>query len=124
MKKDDNFTPMSSKIYMKDGSIGYIEDVINNNAGDSLRKIKEVLNASMGNYEGQYSGAATITPDEGYIFNGIRVVSEAVLTCNGNISGITAITFPAGSVFEGRFTSIVIASGGIIAYQGVKKDGE
>ncbi len=121
--KDDNYSPQSSKIYKRDGSIGYLED-LNESMIDSLRKIKEVLNASMGNYEGQYSGAATITPSEGYIFNGVRVVSDAVLTCNGNISGITAIAFPAGSVFEGRFTSIVIASGGIIAYQGVKKDSE
>lgn len=121
--KDDNYSPQSSKIYLKDGSVGHLEDLTSSMI-DSLRKIKEVLNASMGNYEGQYSGVATITPAEGYIFNGIRVVSDAVLTCNGNISGITAISFPAGFVFEGRFTSIEITSGGIIAYQGVKKDGE
>lgn len=80
--------------------------------------VKNVLDASMGNLGGQYSGAETITPDTGYVYNAIQIVTDAVLTCTGNVTGISAITFTAGTIIYGRFTQIVIASGTVIAYQG------
>jgi hypothetical protein len=86
---------------------------------ERLNNIENVLDSSMGNAGGVYSGAATITPDTGYVFNAILVVTDTVITCVGNITGLTSITFEAGSVIPGRFTSITIASGTIIAYQGV-----
>lgn len=79
---------------------------------------KNVNDAMMGNLGGVYSGAATITPAATYIFNAIQVITEAVLTCTGAPSGITAITFEAGTIIYGRFSQIVIASGTVIAYQG------
>jgi hypothetical protein len=80
--------------------------------------VKNVLDASMGNLGATYSGAATITPASTYIFNAIQVITNAVITCVGNPSGITSVTLTAGTIIYGRFTSITIASGTVIAYQG------
>lgn len=119
--KDDLYSPLSGKIYKRDGSIEYIDNMYNE-LKSHINEMKHIIKASMGQYGGQYSGAATITPDDGYIFVGIRVVTDSVLTCNGNVSGITAISFEAGSQFEGRFTEITITSGTIIAYQGIDEE--
>jgi hypothetical protein len=86
---------------------GKTDDVIN------------ILNTTMGNLGGVYSGAATITPESGYIFNAVQIITDAVLTCTGAPTGITSITFAAGTIIYGKFTQIVIASGTVIAYQGV-----
>lgn len=80
--------------------------------------VKNVLDAGMGNLGGVYSGEATITPDSGYVFNAVQIITDAVLTCTGSPSGITTITFTAGTIIYGRFTQVVIASGSVIAYQG------
>jgi hypothetical protein len=79
---------------------------------------KNVCDAMMGNLGGAFSGAATITPVATYVFNAVQVITEAVLTCTGVPTGVTGITFEAGTVFYGRYTQIVIASGTIFAYQG------
>lgn len=75
--------------------------------------------ADMGQCGGKYSGAATITPDTDYVYVKVQVITEAVLTCVGSPTAISTITFSAGTIFHGRFSSITIASGSIIAYQGV-----
>jgi hypothetical protein len=75
--------------------------------------------ASMGQYGGKYSGNATITPDTGYVYVALQVITDAVVTCTGSPTAITAITFTAGTIIYGRFTQVVIASGTVIAYQGV-----
>ncbi len=121
MAKDSLYSPQSGKIYKKDGSIAYIEDMYSE-IKMHINEIKHIIKASMGQYGGQYSGAATITPDDGHIFVGVRIVTDAALTCNGNVSGITNITFEAGTSFEGRFTEITIISGTIIAYQGLDEE--
>jgi len=86
---------------------------------ESLKQIRENSDASMGNLGGAYSGAATITPATGYVFNSIYVVTEAVITTVGNVTGLTAITIPADRTIYGKFTSVTIASGTVIAYQGL-----
>jgi hypothetical protein len=78
-----------------------------------------LMEASMGQAGGKYSEAATITPDTNYVYVAIQVVTDAVITCVGNPTGITTITFTAGTVIYGRFKSVTIASGSVIAYQGV-----
>jgi hypothetical protein len=137
--RDNLYSPLSSKFYKKDGSVGFLEDMFNelknelsefksefkselNEIKSHLNETKHIIKASMGQYGGQYSGAATITPDDGYIFVGVRIITEAVLTCNGNIEGVAGITFEANTSFEGRFTSITITSGTIIAYQGIDEE--
>lgn len=79
----------------------------------------EAIDTSMGNYGGVYSGAATITPASGYKFNAIQIITDAVISCTGNVTGITSKTFTAGSIIYGKYTSITIASGAVIAYQGL-----
>lgn len=133
--KDDNYSPQGSKIYKKDGSIGYLEDLFKNIIVDQLSNLivngndvsalnpvnvdtKDVSDAMMGNLGGVYSGAATITPAATYIFNAIQIVTNAVLTCTGAPTGITAIAFESGTTIYGRFSQVVIASGSVIAYQG------
>ena len=74
--------------------------------------------ASMGNYGGKYSTASTITPSTGYIFNAVQVLTDAALTCIGNVTGISSVTLTAGSILYGQYTSITIASGSVIAYYG------
>jgi len=74
--------------------------------------------ASMGNYGGKYSTASTITPSTGYIFNAIQIVTDAALTCTGNVTGLSGVTFTAGSIIYGQYTSVTIASGSVIAYHG------
>ena len=74
--------------------------------------------ASMGNYGGKYSTASTITPSTGYIFNAVQVLTDAALTCTGNVTGISSVTLTAGSILYGQYTSITIASGSVIAYYG------
>jgi hypothetical protein len=93
-----------------------------NEINSNINEMKHTLKASMGTYGGAYSGAATITPADGYIFVAVRVLTDAVLTCNGNMSGITAIAFDANTTFEGRFTEIEITSGTIMAYQGIDEE--
>ena len=77
------------------------------------------MEASMGQCGGKYSGAATITPDTDYVYVAIQVVTDAVLTCVGNPTGITSIAFTANTVILGRYKSVTITSGSVIAYQGV-----
>jgi len=85
----------------------------------SIPKITELTEACIGGYGGQCSGAATITPETGFVFVGIQVINDSVITAVGNITGITAKTIYAPTTILGRFTSITIASGLIIAYNGV-----
>jgi hypothetical protein len=81
--------------------------------------LENTLDMSMGQMGGKYSGAATITPDSGYVYTALQIITDAVLTCTGAPTGITTITFTAGTIIYGHFTQIVIASGTVIAYQGV-----
>ena len=77
------------------------------------------MQANTGEYGGKYSGAATITPATGFVFVAVQVISDAVITLVGDITGITGVTVYAGTIIYGRYTSITIASGSVIAYNGV-----
>jgi hypothetical protein len=78
-----------------------------------------ILN-STGVYGGKYiSTTSAITPDTGYVFFAIQVISDAVVTCIGNITGLTSISIGAGTIFYGKFTSITLTSGTVIAYHGI-----
>jgi N-acetylglucosamine kinase-like BadF-type ATPase len=85
----------------------------------SIPKISETIQTSIGAYGGKYSGAATITPATGFVFVAVQVISDAVITLVGDITGITGVTVYAGTIIYGRYTSITIASGSVIAYNGV-----
>jgi len=73
----------------------------------------------MGQFGGKYSGAATITPNEGYNFAAIQIIEETTFgTIEGNITNLSEKTIPVGTIIVGIFTSIEISSGSIIAYNG------
>mgnify|MGYP003406786482 CR=1 FL=1 len=80
---------------------------------------KGVINSSMGNHGGKYiTNTSVNTPTSPYVFNAIQVVTDCVITCVGNITGLTSVSLSAGSVIYGRYTSITLASGSVIAYYG------
>jgi hypothetical protein len=77
-------------------------------------------NLLSGNNGGKYiAGTDATTPDTGYVFTSIYVASNAVITAVGNITGITGITVAAGLTIHGRFTSITLGSGAVLAYNGI-----
>jgi hypothetical protein len=80
---------------------------------------KGCLQASLGGFGGAYiSDTNEHTPETGYVFVAIQALTDSVVTAVGNITGVTAITIPAGFVFYGEYTSITLASGSVFAYQG------
>lgn len=47
----------------------------------------------------------------------IRVLTTTVFTTlTGNISNVGSTSFPAGTILNGRFTTIDLASGSVVAY--------
>jgi len=73
-----------------------------------------------GGYGGKYiSTTAATTPDTGFVFVAIQVIADCSITLVGNITGITTASVDAGQVIYGRYTSVTLASGKVIAYQGV-----
>lgn len=64
------------------------------------------------------------TPTAPLVYWGaIYVVNDAVFTtCTGSVSGIggSGITFKAGTLIEGKFTAVTLASGAVIVYNGEK----
>lgn len=47
----------------------------------------------------------------------IRVLTTAVFTTlTGNLTNVGSTSFPAGTVLNGRFTAITLASGSVVAY--------
>jgi hypothetical protein len=86
----------------------------------SIPKLTELTNISLGNLGGKYSGAATITPATGFVFQAVQILADSTITLVGDITGITAIPMLAGTVVYGRYTSCTIAAGGsVICYNGV-----
>ena len=47
----------------------------------------------------------------------IRVLTTAVFTTlTGNLTNVGSTSFPAGTILNGRFTTITLASGSVVAY--------
>ena len=47
----------------------------------------------------------------------IRVLTTAVFTTlTGNLTNVGSTSFPAGTYLNGRFTTITLASGSVVAY--------
>lgn len=76
--------------------------------------------ATIGGYGGKYiTGTDATTPSAGYSFIAIQVISDCSITLVGNITGITTVSLSAGTIIYGRYTSCTLASGSVIAYNGV-----
>lgn len=83
----------------------------------SIEKTTSILKSSIGNSGGKYiSTTAATTPETGYIFCAIQVITDCVATIVGNPSGLTSVTLLAGTIIYGRFTSVTLASGSVIVY--------
>lgn len=81
---------------------------------------KGLLRDQLGYNGGKYiSNTVANVPTTGYEFFAIQVVADCVITCVGNVVGLTSISLSAGTIIYGRYTSIILASGSVIAYQGV-----
>ena len=86
----------------------------------SQARTTEVLETIIGTYGGEYiADTDATTPATGFRFIAVQVVTDCVITLVGNITGITAVTLVEGTIIYGRFTSLTLASGSVIAYQGV-----
>jgi len=76
--------------------------------------------ATIAGYGGKYIASTDATaPDDNLSFIAIQVIATAVITLVGNITGITTVTVATGTVIYGRYSSITLASGSVIAYHGV-----
>jgi len=76
--------------------------------------------SSLGGYGGKYIVPSTeTTPDTGYAFVAIQALSDSEITLVGNIDGITNVSILSGTILYGIYTSCTLASGNVIAYQGV-----
>lgn len=65
---------------------------------------------------------AAHTPSEGRVFFALICIEETVIaamspTVDGNT--LTAVTLPAGTPIYGRFTTVTLTSGSLMAYEGV-----
>jgi len=59
------------------------------------------------------------TPSTG-VFTQIYTLEATTLTLVGNVTGLTSVALPAGTPVLGAFTSLTLASGRVIAYEGVR----
>ena len=86
----------------------------------SESRTTELLETTIGTLGGQYIADTDATvPATGYKFVAIQVITDCVITLVGNITGITTTALSAGAIVYGRYTSLTLASGSVIAYNGV-----
>lgn len=63
------------------------------------------------------TGTSETAPSGATTFAAIRTITATVITAApGNVTGIAGPTYPANFLIEGRFKSITLASGSVIAY--------
>ena len=90
-----------------------------------MRGVRDLFENSMGqngfNYISDTNKSAAPT---GYVYFAIQALTDTVLaayvsepTIGGNT--FTGVTIPAGTIIYGRFVSITLTSGTVIAYKGV-----
>ena len=90
------------------------------NENSDAVNMADLAQAEQGQYGGKYIATTdATTPATGYVFVEIYTLEETVVTLVGNITGITTVTVPADRSIKGRYTSITLGSGSVIAYNGV-----
>jgi hypothetical protein len=70
------------------------------------------------------SDTAAHTPSLGQVFTALQLVTDTVfatLTCDVTRTGntFTGVTISAGTIIYGRFHSVTLTSGSLIAYKGI-----
>ena len=78
-----------------------------------------ISKASLGQYGlKRITGTTAVTPDEGFVFVALQAETEAVIDeTTGDV--LNGGTIGAEAVRYGRYTSLKLTSGIVIAYQGV-----
>jgi hypothetical protein len=96
------------------------------NSGRLLNEDSEVVNeanlaqSSLGLLGGKYIADTSATvPETGFSFVAVQVITDAVVTLVGDITGITAVELSVGTIIYGSYSSCTLASGSVIAYNGV-----
>lgn len=84
----------------------------------------DIFQAQIGAFGGNFIGdTAAHTPSTDRVFIALQVIEEAVIAAyapafDGNT--FTAITLPVGTIIYGRFTTVTLTSGLVIAYEGME----
>ena len=92
------------------------------NSLDVVVNSADISQAQIGAFGGNFiSDTNAHTPTEGFVFMAIQVIEEAVIAAylpafDGNT--FTAVTLAAGTVIFGRFTTVTLTSGSVLAYEG------
>lgn len=90
---------------------------------DEVINVANIAKGSAGGYGANFlSDTVAHTPATGYVFIAVQVIADAVIAAYAPAYGgntFTGVTLPAGTVIYGRFTSLTLASGKVLAYQGV-----
>lgn len=85
----------------------------------SQARTTEILETSIGTYGGEYITTTDATTPTLARFVAIQAITDATVDAIvGNID-VSGITITAGTVIYGRWTSITLTSGEVIAYEGV-----
>ncbi len=88
-----------------------------------MNQAEESIISSMGGKGGKRIADTNLTTPDGdfFVFVAIQAETESVIaTSPGNIAGLDGATIPAGAIIYGRFDSITLTSGTVIAYHGWK----
>ena len=70
----------------------------------------------------EITGTSAVTPADGYYFCKIEIMSDTVVSAQGNVTGatnpdLTAITtIPAKTILYGKWNSITLTNGDAIGY--------
>lgn len=90
----------------------------------AVKRIKDKMEELLGGNGLEYiSDTVAHTPPEGQVFVLIEAFGDVTISSisGSNITGSTMTNFslPDGRVLYGRFTSVTVSSGKLIAYKGV-----
>lgn len=85
--------------------------------------VADIAKAQMGGFGMHFiSDTVAHVPGAGYVFVALQAIEDMVLAAfapaaEGNT--FTGVTIPAGQMILGRFTSVTLTSGKVMAYKGI-----
>lgn len=109
MQTINNYTPQNGRFLKEDSTtVNMAEYTASSMGGNGFEFISDTL---------------AHTPPSGQVFVALQVIADATISAY-TYTGVTGNTFtgnliPAGIVVFGRFTSVTLTSGKVIAYKGV-----
>jgi hypothetical protein len=105
----ENMSPGNGRFYKEDGTTINIADLLANGAGGAFEFI---------------SDTEAHAPPSGQVFVALQLITDTVFADLSSEVVITGNTFtgasiPAGTIIYGRFNSVTLTSGSLIAYKGI-----